>query len=311
MESDIESPGQLKTSSIYSSDVITISNLRPACPYHFRIALCSPTSRSPLSTIISFVTASTTPEPPSNLCMAPLDADHSALTFAHVKWLPPFCDNGSPVTAYNVELASKSGNGNNNNNNNNNTHHTSSGGKRKTDFSLVEQTTTCSCLLSNLQPGMTYAIRVQAMNAYGLSTVSEVLFFTAGSLVPDQVETPFLLNHPTDRQATVAWTEPTTYGSDVLGYHVIMQPGDRNYLLGNVRNITLKKLQPETEYSVKVAACSALGEGAFSSPLVFMTDERMAGVPVMGEVEKEVDESGNVRLWWSSAKASETCPVEK
>ena len=310
VESDIENPGQLApTSSLYASNCFTFSGLRPARPYHFRVALCGTSSRSPLSPIVSFVTKPAPPEPPISLCMAALDDDHSPLTFARVKWSPPPCDNGVAVNGYRVELALLSGGsgGGGSTNSGMGTHQET---KRKRDYSLVEQTESCTCLLSNLQPGKSYAVRVLATNPLGASTPSDILTFTAGSTVPDAMDTPFLSKHPTDRQAAIAWTEPTTYGSAVIGYHVLLQPGNRSFLLGNVHSYVLNKLQPETEYSVRVAACSALGEGMMSPPLVFRTDERMAGVPVMGAVEKIIQEDGKVVLSWS-AQASDDCPVEK
>ena len=305
MESDIENPGQLAPMpSLYTSNCFTFSGLRPARPYHFRVALCGTSSRSPLSPIVSFVTKPAPPESPVSLSMAALDDDHSPLTFARVKWSPPLCDNGAAVNGYRVELALLSGSGKNSGMG---SHQDT---KRKYNYSLVEQTESCTCLLSNLQPGKSYAVRILATNLIGVSIPSETLTFTAGSTVPDAMDTPFLSKHPTDKQAVIAWTEPTTYGSVVIGYHVLLQPGNRSFLLGNVHSYVLNKLQPETEYSVRVAACSALGEGMPSPPLVFRTDERMAGVPVMGEVEKEVQENEKIVLSWS-AQASEDCPVEK
>lgn len=121
---------------------------------------------------------------------------------------------------------------------------------------------------------------------------------------------PVLSRHPTDKQAIISWSEPTSNGSAIIGYHVILSPGDRDYMLSDVRSLTLSKLNSETEYTVVIAARNAVGEGPFSDPLLFSTDRRMAGVPSIPRFEQPQIHDRSVHLTWS-ADADLESPIMK
>ena len=244
---------------------------------------------SPLSAPLVVVTKPAPPSVPTSLRMGKLESDHSLLTFARVDWNPPVCDNGSPVMEYTVELALKA---------------------KRPQFTLVERTPHCTCILHDLLPGATYIVRVQASNALGVSNMSEILQFSAGSSTPDVMLPPVLSRHPTDKQAIISWSEPTSNGSAIIGYHVILSPGDRDYMLSDVRSLTLSKLNSETEYTVVIAARNAVGEGPFSDPLLFSTDRRMAGVPSIPRFEQPQIHDRSVHLTWS-ADADLESPIMK
>ena len=289
VESDTKELGHYEPEDICFQPEITLRNLRPACPYHIRVALCGSHGNSPLSAPLVVVTKPAPPSVPTSLRMGKLESDHSLLTFARVDWNPPVCDNGSPVMEYTVELALKA---------------------KRPQFTLVERTPHCTCILHDLLPGATYIVRVQASNALGVSNMSEILQFSAGSSTPDVMLPPVLSRHPTDKQAIISWSEPTSNGSAIIGYHVILSPGDRDYMLSDVRSLTLSKLNSETEYTVVIAARNAVGEGPFSDPLLFSTDRRMAGVPSIPRFEQPQIHDRSVHFTWS-ADADLESPIMK
>ena len=281
VESDVGKLGVAEFASLSSNNTVTFSRLRPACPYHVRVAVCGPRGNSPLSAFACFTTKPSAPLAPRALRCIALESEYNPLTFARIAWREPACDNGMPVTSYRVELASRKN-------------------PNLLQFSLVEQTSENTCLLSGLLPGSPYAVRVQAINAVGVGSMSETFLFSAGAAIPDAVEMPLLLQHPTDKQTTIAWSEPTSNGSPIRGYVVVLQPGNRTYHLSNVRTLTMGRLTPETEYSVMVAACNMEGQGPFSEPLVFRTEEKMPGVPSIPVVEPAVIKDKLVMLRWSA-----------
>lgn len=281
VESDVGKLGVAEFVSLSNDDTVTLSRLRPAYPYHVRVAVCGPKGNSPLSAFACFMTKPSAPMAPRALRCVALESEYDPLTFARIAWTEPACDNGMPVTGYRVELASRKD-------------------PKSAQFALVEQTSENTCLLSGLLPGASYAVRVQAINAVGIGSVSETFLFSAGAAVPDAVETPLLLQHPTDKQTTIGWSEPTSNGSPIRGYVVVLQPGNRSYHLSNVRTLTMSRLTAETEYSVTVAACNMEGQGPFSEPLVFKTEEKMPGVPSIPVVDPAVVKDKLVTLRWSA-----------
>lgn len=289
IESDAKELGRFEPEEVSDQSVLTLRNLHPAYAYHIRVALCGPYGNSPLSLTAVLNTTPAPPSAPTALHMGVLEADHSSLTFARIAWNPPVCDNGSPVIEYCVELGLK---------------------EKRLQYRIVERTPLCTCLLHDLLPGTSYIVRVQAVNAFGMSNMSEIFQFSAGSSVPDAMLPPVLSRHPTDKQAIISWSEPTTNGSLILGYHVLLSPGERDYMLSNVRSLTLSKLIPETEYKVVIAACNAVGEGPFSDPLVFTTDRKMSEIPSIPVIHKPQIQDRNVQLTWS-ANADLESPIIK
>ena len=89
--------GEMEGESLTASTV-TFKHLKPACCYHFRVALLTPHGNSPLSALLVAATKPTTPEAPQNVRQTALDAVYSPLSFLKVAWDPPFCDNGGEVT---------------------------------------------------------------------------------------------------------------------------------------------------------------------------------------------------------------------
>lgn len=283
MEGDTNHLGELEL--LYTGDVssFTISGLKPACAYHFRVAYGTSFGWSPLSEITSIATKPTTPEPPQHLRLAPLDPLYSPLSFLHIVWDDSPCDNGSPITRYHVERAV---------------------GKNlsKLSYSEVEVTTECSCLLRGLISGETYTIRVQSENAFGVSNMSVPFTTVTGSLAPDPVPQPFLQKQPTSSHATIGWNEPTNNGSPILGYRIVLLPTKQEYYVtGSVTSFTFTKLREQSTYSAVVYARNAVGESEASEPLEFSTTRRglsRPSIPVFLPISQQDD---SVTLHWKES----------
>ena len=261
LDGDTAQLGQLECLYSGNSTSFSLSGLQPAQCYHFRMAVGTPFGWSPLSPIVSFSTKPTVPLPPRNLRVAPLDPLYSPLSFLHIEWDDPDCDNGSPVLRFHVEMAA---------------------GKSpaKSEFLAVESTPDHSSLLRGLVAGKTYTICVWSESSIGRSVSPAVLTTETGSAVPDAVSQPYLRKQPASTHATIGWNEPTDNGSPILGYRVSLQPVGREYFVpGSVTTLTFNKLREETAYSATVFAKNAIGESAASAPLSFSTSQRGLTVP--------------------------------
>lgn len=295
-----------------ASTTLTCKHLKPACCYHFRWNVCSPNGNSPLSAMLVAPTAPTVPEPPQNLRVGVLEAIYSPLSFLKVVWDPPFCDNGSEVTRYTVEMA-----------------------QVKRDSKLAEYTqiatiSDTSFLLRDLVAGCSYSIRVQAHNACGSSSMSAPLVAMTGANPPEACDAPMLLKRPTDRVVVVGWSEPTTNGSSIVGYRVMVEPIHREYHLpSSTRSLQIKQLKPSTSYSVVVYAINTVGESEPSEALEVTTEEKGARAPPPpqfegarvgeevkenekekeNENEKEKEKEKEVTLRWEKVTC-EDCEVQ-
>ena len=280
LDGDTQQFGQLSLLYSGANPSFSLSGLKPACCYHFRLAIGTPYGWSPLSSIACFSTKPSAPLPPRNLRVAPLDSVYSPLSFIQVEWDHPDCDNGSPVRCYHVEIAA---------------------GKSPAarEFAVVESTTTHSSLLRGLVAGQTYTIRVWSENSLGRSSAPAVLTAETGSAVPDAVPQPFLRKQPASTHATIGWNEPTDNGSPILGYRVSLKPVGREYFVtASVQTLTFNKLKEETAYSATVFAKNAVGESAASAPLTFSTSQRGLTVPSIPSFLPHTQQGAQTTLHW-------------
>ena len=74
------------------------------------------------------------------------------------------------------------------------------------------------------------------------------------------------------RNLTVTWAEPTSTNGDIINYNINID--DRTMLLnssGNGTEFVVTGLEPYTEYSVRVQACTSEGCGPFSNEILTTT----------------------------------------
>lgn len=280
LDGDTEQLGQLTPLYTGPNTSFTLSGLKPARCYHYRLAIGTPFGWSPLSPIVSFSTKPSVPLPPRNLRVAPLDPVYSPLSFIRIEWDDPDCDNGSPIRCYHVEMAAGKSPANH-------------------EFAGIETTTDHSSLLRGLVAGNPYTIRVWSENSLGRSATPAVLSAQTGSAIPDVVPPPFLRKQPASTHATIGWNEPTDNGSPILGYRISLQPVGREYFVtGSVTTLTFNKLKEETAYSATVYAKNAVGESAASTPLLFSTSQRGLTVPSIPSFLPHTREGEQVLLHW-------------
>ena len=265
------------------SPSVTISNLLSGHAYKFRCALETDCGFSPYSEVVCFTTQTTVPDPISSISSVPLLQYMNPLTNYHIQWEPPKNDGGMPITSYGVYLT------------------------KDKNTSLVYRGMETDYLLSNLLPGNTYKLRVQSSNANGNSVMSSYYTFSTGSSVPSKMDAPLLSEHATSSTISIQWIPPTSNGSMIANYEVLVEPGSKRYLLKpNNTSFSIQKLKPNTQYSIQICATNQIGMGEWSDPLVVRTEEQSAIVPyiskpltatVSGEEGKEV-----IHVHWSPAE---------
>jgi hypothetical protein len=121
---------------------------------------------------------------------------------------------------------------------------------------------------SGLTVGLTYRIKLSALNSIGTSKPSNDYYFTIAS--PPHPPTNLTSNAATKHSISTTWTPPASNnGSPVVGYNVYMLT-DGNFIKANPELITnisfiTSGLETGIEYFFKVTAINAAGESLPSS----------------------------------------------
>ena len=157
---------------------------------------------------------------------------------ARVSWSAPLTDGYSTISAYTVT---------------------------STPASKTCTTSTTSCTISDLQPGVSYTFTVTATNGVGEGAASAA----SGAVVPTA---PALPGTPTAVTATagllgaaVAWKAPTDTGGGITGYTATANPGGATCTTTGAVTCTITGLLNTKAYTITVAARSAGGTGTASS----------------------------------------------
>lgn len=262
----------------------TLSSLQSGSIYHIRMAYLSNYGNSPFSPVTTVITRPSPPNPPEKIHLGNLPDVYDPLTFAMIEWSAPQIDNGSEVNQYIVELAQVKKEG-------------------KMTFHQVGVTNELSFLLQELTPGGRYAIRLQCTNKAGVSNVSPSFTFSTGMLPPDRMDPPMLVRKPTEKAATIRWSEPTSNGSSIVGYRIVVQPIGREYhVKPDVRTQVINKLVGNSEYRVTMVAMNAAGESEVSEELVFMTDSRGIMAPSVTTFKPIQRNDTAVVIEWNEAE---------
>ena len=144
-----------------------------------------------------------------------------------------------------------------------------------------ETITDTSYMDMGLMPETMYYYRVAAMNSVGLGEYSDgTMATTEATDTAPGVPTAVMTEAMSDTHIRVSWTAPDNGGSDITGYEVEYTPdggtamtysctcadGDAN--LSATAGVTL---MPETEYSIRVRAINAVGNGEWSDAVTATT----------------------------------------
>lgn len=181
-------------------------------------------------------------------------------------WAAP-ADNGTPITAYNVYFRQSD-----------DTYSTETVYCDGSD-SLIVSTTTCTVPLSTLRAapfgladlGSAINIRVNALNAYGTSPLSEMGSGAIMQLVPDAPIN--LANVPEitlDDKIGLSWEDGASNGgTSIVDYQIYFDQGSDSYveLISALtqREYIATSLFSATTYAFKVRARNTVGYGPFSS----------------------------------------------
>ena len=198
-----------------------------------------------------------------------------------VSWSAPAVNGGSPVTGYRVEWSSDG-------------------------VTLGEESATGSSHeIEGLTNGVDYVVRVAAVNAAGAGPWSVE---AEGSPVgtPDAPQVVSTVRG--DRSVTIEWSPPTDDGSSAItGYKVQWRSGAQGYDSSRQRRVGAGVAEYEitglvngTEYSVRVVALNAVGDGDPSTE-ASATPATTPGPPRAVRVQRG-DGSGKVR--WSPPSAN-------
>jgi len=125
--------------------------------------------------------------------------------------------------------------------------------------------------ISGLTNGVTYAVRVRALDAAGNGTQSNSVNGTPRT-VP--AKPTVLAATPTGTDVSVSFTAGNSGGNAITNYQYSLDAGAWTALdpADAATPVTITGLETGTEYTVLLRAVNAAGAGAESDPLVFTTD---------------------------------------
>lgn len=118
-------------------------------------------------------------------------------------------------------------------------------------------------VVSQLTNGVAYTVRVVAINAAGRSAASVPSTPVTPCTVPGRAVRPLVRSGVAS--AVVAWTQPLSGGSAIMGYTVTASPGGATCSTVS-RSCTVEGLRPGVAYTFTVQAHNAVGPGPVSLP---------------------------------------------
>jgi hypothetical protein len=250
----------------------TIGGLTPATSYRAWIVATNNVGDGPQAEV-TFRTPRA-PDPPTGLT-AQIGATWST---AHLTWIPPGSDGGSPLTGYVVQVA---------------------GGAA---YAIGNVT---SYDVTGLAKHTTYSFTVRATNAVGSGTPSTA----AGATTPDSPTQPAgaQVDGATDTSVTLSWNDPWSDGGrPVTGFVIAVDGADQPQLPATQHGLTLLGLSPGTSYAVTVRAVNEVGLGlAFNVPAL-----TTGGVPPQSPTGLGVTPGQHsLKLTWTPPTESGTTPI--
>ena len=219
----------------------TWSNLLAGQTYTFTVKAHNASGYGPPASVVFMVGR---PGPPTNITSSVSTTAHSAT----LNWQPPTATSGQSVTGYRV---SRTGND------------TANTGP----FSTTLPATARSETFTNMLPGSSYVLSVQAVTGGGTSDpATATAAFPGPPVEPSAVSATF---SSTAKTGTIHWSPPLNNGgSAVTGYRVSRDGTDSTGLssyattvASTVRSFTFSHLNAWETYTLTVQAINALGTG--------------------------------------------------
>src|SRR2546428_2645238 len=222
----------------------------------------------------------TAPQPPTGLTATAASSSQISLS-----WTAPTNNGGSAITGYKIYRSTSSG----------------------TETGYVNLGNVTSYTNTIVTPGVTYFYKVRAVNALGVSTLSN-----EASATP-----PTLPSAPQNLQATtgvgnvaLTWdASSSNSGSPITGYKIYRSTSsgtETGYVnLGNVTSYTNTGVTPGVTYFYKVRAVNALGVSTLSNE-ASATPSPLPSAPQNLQATTGV---GNVALTWDASSSNSGSPI--
>ena len=227
----------------------SISSLSPATTYTIRVAAINREGRGEF-VYSSFTTSSVAPSAPTGLTATSISGTSFVLN-----WNKPANDGGSAITNYIVEI---------------------NGGVFTWTQITKDPSNQTTLLISNLKPGVQYAVRVKAVNAIGSSAVSKSLNVKTSAVLP-AAPTGLVVKKVTKNSAIISWNPANSGGSAITDY-ILEYSTDSGKTWTKVSrspstatNITLKTLRSKTRYVIRVSSRNSQGTSQASSIISLTT----------------------------------------
>ncbi|KAM4817917.1 fibronectin type III domain containing protein 3C1-like [Thomomys bottae] len=148
-----------------------------------------------------------------------------------------------------------------------------------------------SFTMSNLQPSMTYFLRVAVRRGSNFKIVSEVVHFTTQGCEPDRPNAPKLINR-SKSTLNLQWKGCNENGSRINSFLLEWDEGKgenfKSCYMGTMKQQKFLKLTASTKYSFRLAARNNFGLSDFSEIAAFYTSGSMPPTPLPPKL-KEAD----------------------
>ncbi|XP_044268751.1 fibronectin type-III domain-containing protein 3A isoform X2 [Tribolium madens] len=214
-----------------------VKGLNPFTTYYFRVQACNSAGCSPYSPVTATVTPAA---PPSTVTTLRSESTPTSIT---LNWNEP-SNNGSEITHYNIEFGDKL---------------------------IVTDGPVREYQIVNLQPEITYKIKIQAVNAIGSGSLSSTLKVSTLKLPPAAPKLECIgIGH---NYLKLKWGDGKNV--DYTHYLIEMENGRTHdfqcVYKGTALTYKVNKLQEVTTYRFRICASNDAGVGDFSNIYEFTT----------------------------------------
>ena len=221
---------------VNTSTAVTVTGLTNGTTYSIRLRALNAIGASEASESVTIIPGA--PEPPTNL-------QGTAASRQITVSFTPGADNGTPISEYQYSLFT--------------------GGSWSTYVSLNPMATSSPLTITGLNNGMSYFVRLRAVNAIGVSDNS----VSIGPLTPADVPAPPTSLQATagNAQVTIAFVAGANGGSAITNYEYTLDGGITWVALSPARSISpisITGLTNGTTYTIQLRARNAIGTSVSS-----------------------------------------------
>ena len=255
-----------------------VTNLTKGKTYKFRVAAVTTVGIGAYSDIFTATTTVSVPSAPTALSVKGITGTGAGLT-----WKAPSDNGGSPVYDYQIEVT-RAGEDN---------------------WVLIEhpESTTKTYGLNGLTPGVSYQVRVAAVNAAGYSEFAEGAFTTA--VVKPTAPLTLDASNVQTNGVTLTWSLPTSNGgAPLVDYKVEVSSNCSTFTAishtpSNSLGFDVNNLAAGTKYCFRVSAKNSVGYSSPSEVLQLVTLGNAPSAPTALRVSNK--SKTQVVLGWSAA----------